>query len=116
MMASAAFCPGVLAPLLCLLMGALGWLVGRSAAIARQLDISGVGLVRLAVYQHNGVPQRVLAGSTFWPRLLVLRLGDADGGEQALALLPDSVAPSQWRALAVASRAAARIQINMPAV
>ena len=73
-MASAAFCPGVVAPLLCLLMGARGWLVGRSAAIARQLDISGVGLVRLAVYQHNGVPQRVLAGSTFWPRLLVLRL------------------------------------------
>lgn len=115
-LASAAFCPGVVAPLLCLLMGALGWLVGRSSAIARQLDISGVGLVRLAVYQHNGVPQRVLAGSTFWPRLLVLRLGDAAGGEQALALLPDSVAPPQWRALAVACRAAARAQINMPAV
>jgi toxin CptA len=115
-MASAAFCPGVVAPLLCLLMGALGWLVGRSSAIARQLDISGVGLVRLAVYQHNGVPQRVLAGSTFWPRLLVLRLADAAGDAQALALLPDSVAPPQWRALAVACRAAARAQINTPAV
>jgi toxin CptA len=115
-MASAAFCPGVVAPLLCLLMGALAWRVGRPPAIARQLDISGVGLVRLAVYQHNGATQRVLAGSTFWPRLLVLRLGDAAGGKQALALLPDSVAPAQWRALAVACRAAARAQINTPAV
>ena len=115
-MASAAFCPGVAAPLLCLLMGALGWLVGRPQSIARQLDISGVGLVRLAVYLHNGVPQRVLAGSTFWPRLLVLRLADAAGGAQALTLLPDSVAPPQWRALAVACRAAARAQINTPAV
>jgi toxin CptA len=115
-MASAAFCPGVAAPLLCLLMGALGWLLGRPPGIARQLDISGVGLVRLAVYQHNGVPQRVLAGSTFWPRLLVLRLADAGGREQALALLPDSVAPPQWRALAVACHAAARAQINTPAV
>lgn len=115
-MASAVFCPGVAAPLLCLLMGALGWRAGRSAAIARQLDISGVGLVRLAVYQHNGIPQRVLPGSTLWPRLLVLRLAGTAGGQQALVLRPDSVAPAQWRALAVACRAAARAQINTPAV
>lgn len=115
-LASAALCPGVVAPLLCLLAGALAWLVGRAPSIAQQLDISGVGRVRLAVYQYNGVPQCVLAGSTFWPCLLVLRLGDAAGGRRAVVLLADSVAPSQWRVLAVACRAAARVQINTPAV
>lgn len=115
-LASAVLCPGVVAPLLCLLAGVLAWLVGRAPSIAQQLDISGVGRVRLAVYQYNGVAQCVLAGSTFWPRLLVLRFGDAAGGRRALVLLPDSVAPSQWRALAVACRVAARVQINTPAV
>jgi len=115
-MASAAACPGVLAPLLCVLAGALGWLGGRLPAIARQLDISGVGQVRLAVYQDNGSALRLLDGSTLWPRLLLLRLGDEAGAVQVLAVLPDSVAPPQWRALAVACRAAARTEINTPAV
>jgi len=115
-MASAAACPGVLAPLLCLLAGALAWLGGRLPAIARQLDISGVGQVRLAVYQDNGSALRLLDGSTLWPRLLLLRLGDEAGAVQVLAVLPDSVAPPQWRALAVACRAAARTEINTPAV
>jgi toxin CptA len=115
-MASAAACPGVLAPLLCLLAGALAWLGGRLPAIARQLDISGVGQMRLAVYQDNGSAQHLLDGSTLWPRLLLLRLGDETGAVRVLAVLPDSVAPPQWRALAVACRAAARTEINTPAV
>jgi toxin CptA len=115
-MASAAACPGVLAPLLCLLAGALAWLGGRLPAIARQLDISGVGQMRLAVYQDNGSALRLLDGSTLWPHLLLLRLGDEAGAAQVLAVLPDSVAPPQWRALAVACRAAARTEINTPAV
>jgi toxin CptA len=115
-MASAAACPGVLAPLLCLLTGALAWLGGRPPAIAHQLDISGVGQVRLAVYQANGSALCLLGGSTLWPRLLLLRLGDGAGALQVLAVLPDSVAPPQWRALAVACRAAARTEINTPAV
>ncbi|WP_308495461.1 hypothetical protein [Duganella flavida] len=114
-MASAAFCPGVVTPLLCLLLGALGWWVGRLPGIARQLDISGVGHLRLAVYLHNGTTLRLLGGSTFWPCLLVLRLGDEAGSVQTLVLLPDSVAPPLWRALAVACRTAARAQINTPA-
>jgi toxin CptA len=115
-MASAAVCPGVLAPLLCLLVGALAWWCGRPPAIAHQLDISGVGHLRLAVYQHNGSALCLLGGSTLWPRLLLLRLGDAAGTVAVVTVLPDSVAPSQWRALAVACRAAARTEINTPAV
>lgn len=115
-MASAAVCPGVVAPLLCLLAGALAWLGGRPSAIACQLDISGVGHVRLAVYQTNGSTLRLLGGSTLWPRLLLLHLGDDVSTVQVVAVLPDSVAPPQWRALALACRAAARIEINTPAV
>jgi toxin CptA len=120
-MASAAVCPGVVAPLLCLLAGALAWLGGRPPAIARQLDISGVGQVRLAVYQHNmgahqGCALRLLGGSTLWPRLLLLRLCDQAGKVRVLAVLPDSVTPVEWRAVALACRAAARSEINTPAV
>ncbi len=115
-MASAAVCPGVVAPLLCLLAGALGWLCGRPPGIARRLDISGVGQLRLAVYQHNGTALHLLGGSTLWPRLLLLRLADQAGRVQVLAVLPDSVARPAWRGLALACRAAARTQINTPAV
>jgi len=115
-MASAAVCDGTAVSLLCLLAGALGWRFGRPAGIARRLDISGVGLMRLAVYQHNDSAVCLLPGSTLWPRLLLLRLRDEAGGVQTVAVLPDSVAPSAWRALVLACRAAARNQINTSAV
>jgi toxin CptA len=115
-MASAAVCPGSVAPVLCLLAGALAWLFGRPPAIARTLDISGVGQLRLALYQHIGTASALLSGSTLWPHLLLLRLGDEAGRVQVLAVLPDSVAAVEWRALALACRAAARTEINMRAV
>lgn len=114
-MASAAACPGVVAPLLCWLAGALAWRYGRPPAIAHQLDISGVGHMRLAVYQHNDGALRLLGGSTLWPRLLLLRLCDAAGKARAVVVLPDSVAAAEWRALALACRAVARTEINTPA-
>ncbi|MFS2003447.1 hypothetical protein ACEN9F_07425 [Duganella sp. CT11-25] len=113
-MASAAVCPGVAAPWLCVLAGVFGWLFGRPPGIARRLDISGVGQVRLTVYQQTGAPLRLLDGTTLWPGLLLLRLGGADGGGHVLVVLPDSVARPERRALALACRAAA--QINMPAL
>jgi toxin CptA len=113
-MASAAVCPGVAAPSLCVLAGVLGWWRGRPAGIASRLDISGVGQVRLTVYQQTGAALRLLDGSTLWPGLLLLRLGGGDGPARALVVLPDSVARPERRALALACRAAA--QINMPAL
>lgn len=114
-MASAAACPGVVAPVLCVLAGALAWLCGRPLAIAHRLDISGVGQMRLAVYQHNDGALRLLAGSTLWPRLLLLRLCDAAGKVWLVAVLPDSVAAADWRALALACRAVAHTEINTSA-
>lgn len=114
-MASAALCSGVVAPLLCLLAGALAWRGGRPSAIAHQLDISGVGQLRLAVYQHNDGASCRLVGATFWPGLLLLRLSDAAGQTRVVAVLPDSVAAADWRPLALACRAAAHTEINTPA-
>jgi len=93
----------------------------------RRLDISGVGQVRLTVQQDmrtrraeaglaaagapgegaaaDGVAVALLAGSTVWPRLLLLHLRHEDGAVTLLPVLPDSVAPGMFRALAVAASA-----------
>lgn len=70
----------------------------------RHIDISGVGEMRLTVYQQQ-CRVRLLAGSTVWPGLLVLQLRQEDGGRLWLPLLPDSVAPGDWRRLQLAVRA-----------
>ncbi len=74
----------------------------------RRIDISGLGEIRLTVQQEASAtgPLALCPGSTLWPRLLLLRLRPREGGGRALALalLPDSVAPGAFRALAVAVR------------
>ncbi|GAB3466280.1 hypothetical protein GCM10027321_32280 [Massilia terrae] len=80
----------------------------------RRIDISGLGQLRLAVQQGVGqggaqdaaVPVTVAPGSTVWPQLLLLLLRAPDGGLTVLPVLRDSVTPQQFRALAVAVRAA----------
>jgi len=111
-MVSAAACPGWCAPLLCVLAGLLGWR-GRPHRNVCQLDISGVGQLRLAVYREHGAALRLLQGSTIWPGLLLLRLGGDGGRVQVLIVLPDSVMPADWRALSLACRAiTARAEIK----
>jgi toxin CptA len=85
---------------------------------ARRIDISGVGRLRLTVQQDmgadaaNAVPAPVgeavelLAGSTRWPQLMLLRLQNEEGAVTLLPILRDSVAPGVFRALAVAVGAA----------
>jgi hypothetical protein len=79
----------------------------------RQFDISGVGQPRLAVYPQSGgenenaAPLHLLAGSTLWPGLLLLRLGRAGEPPERLCILPDSVAAGGFRAMALACRAIA---------
>ena len=88
------------------------WARGRGKT-TRRLDISGVGELRLTVQLDlcaapaRGVPVRLAPGSTLWPQLLLLRLRAEDGALTVLAVLPDSVGPGQFRALAVALRAIA---------
>lgn len=79
-----------------------------------RIDISGVGHVRLAVYQKEEVAQqwagqavRLMPGSTLWPGLLLLRLRPEAGPACWLAVLPDSAAPDERRRLALALRAVA---------
>jgi hypothetical protein len=87
-------------------------------AKTHRLDISGVGQIRLAVYllpalhsplpaapQPVAEPVEILAGSTCWPCLLLLRLRREGGAVEVLAVLPDSVAPGAFRPLALACRA-----------
>lgn len=112
---SGAVCPGVLAPLLCVLAGVFGWVMGRPCGIALQLDISGVGRLRLAVYQEPGTALRLLDGSTLWPGMLLLRLGGDDGRVRWVLVLPDGVTRPELRALSLACRAVAgRTEIKTP--
>jgi toxin CptA len=84
-------------------------------AKTHRLDISGIGQIRLAVYLHAGpcadgsppAAVELLANSTCWPWLLLLRLRHGDGAVTVLAVLPDSVAPGRFRPLALACRACA---------
>ncbi|MFC0250385.1 protein YgfX [Massilia consociata] len=77
-------------------------------ATQHRIDISGVGELRLTVQQGvrqeaaGAVPVTLLPGSTLWPRLMLLRLGTADGRCHPVAVLPDSVEQAAFRALAVA--------------
>ena len=91
-----------------------GVCVAHAAALkptAHRIDISGPGQLRLTVQQDvgmeasGGMPVTLLPGSTLWPRLMVLRLGDANDTAgmacRYVVVLPDSVAPDAFRALAV---------------
>ena len=86
-----------------------------------RIDISGVGQIRMTVYQGmrceasggidaadvQGVPVSLMAGSTLWPGLLLLRLRAEDGRVTVILVWPDSVGAMLFRPLAVACRAIA---------
>jgi hypothetical protein len=87
-----------------------------------RIDISGLGQLRLTVQQdlrehgddgENAVPVVLLAGSTLWSQLMVLRLQPADGAVVVVPVLRDSVTPQQYRALAVALVAAAGASMSV---
>ncbi|MFL6674891.1 MAG: hypothetical protein ACJ8LG_16550 [Massilia sp.] len=106
---------------------AAGCLLHRFATLTktRRIDISGVGQVRLTVQQDmatsdaaamfaSGAPLPapdagavavLLPESTLWPHMLLLRLRSQAGEVTQLPVLPDSVAPGVFRALAVAAGA-----------
>jgi toxin CptA len=77
-----------------------------------RIDISGVGQIRLTVYQlmpaggvcADGTLVTLTAGSTLWPGLLLLHLRAEDGAVVVLPVLPDSVGAGLFRPLSVACR------------
>ena len=85
-------------------------------AMVHRIDISGPGQLRLTVQQGmrqnkcEGMPARLAAGSTLWPRMLMLCLERPGGGgvgtrapvRTSVAVLPDSLPPEAFRALVVA--------------
>lgn len=108
----AAVCVSALSALFCLLLL-------RQDRKRLHIDISGVGQIRLAVYQdmggvaNEGAVVSLLAGSTLWPGLLLLRLGVAGGGSVAVAIWPGNVAAGAFRPLSVACRAIAARNIEL---
>jgi toxin CptA len=79
----------------------------RRAPTVRTLALFGPGALVLTVQQGDGDERqqrvRLLANSTLWPGLLVLRFDLAP----ALVLFADSVPPGQFRRLSMALRAVA---------
>jgi hypothetical protein len=102
--------PGLLAGA-CLLCAVLLLRQALRRPKVRRIDISGLGEIRLTVQQESrAVPSPVVlqAASTLWPQLLLLLLRRQEGGGLVvLPVLPDSVAPGAFRALAVALRCVA---------
>lgn len=111
--ASAGFTGGPLVAAALLFAGACVLHAALRYATVHRIDISGPGQLRLTVQQgvrqdkHRVLPARLLPGSTLWPRLLLLRLQTAGDGQACairrdIAVLPDSLPPEAFRALAVA--------------
>lgn len=94
--------------------GVVFWLILHNRK-AVWLHVSGTGQIRLLEHHitahsrsasqvmRGGVAQ-LLAGSTIWSSLLVLRLRLENGCVRTIAILPDSVSQESFQALQVACR------------
>ena len=99
----------------CLMGSLVAWRAGARLTTTRRIDISGLGEIRLTVQHSIGNKQcahelvHLLQGSTVWPQVLLLLLKCAESGAvTVLAILPDSVAPGQFRKIAVSINTIAR--------
>lgn len=99
----------------CFVCAGAAMLAFLGAGKMRRIDISGLGKLRVTVQQNGGETAAqsaavdaglatLHAGSTVWPRMMMLLLCDGEGALSAVAVLPDSVDAEQFRALAVAVR------------
>lgn len=102
-----------------LLVAFLGALCSGQTRKTHHIDISGIGQIRLvetnavvaprtpsiSLQRHEGGEVvGLMADSTLWPFLLVLRLKTDDGRIKVLPVLPDSMGIGEFRALSVACR------------
>jgi toxin CptA len=103
--------PKVTLTLTCTILAGTGFAQNLSNRKNYHLDISGVGQIRLHEVIHakvdpktDGILVILLADSTLWPWLLVLRLQDEGGRVYVLPILPDSLPAASFRSVAVACR------------
>lgn len=103
--AGAAFCAAFF--LLAALASLRGW---AGATKTHRIDVSGTGTLHLTVQQgmgaealaSSGTVVRLLPATLIWPSLLLLHLADESGHKHIVAVLRDSLAPFEYRALRVA--------------
>jgi len=109
----------LIAALSCFILAGLGLRTIWRTRQSWQLDISGVGQIRLRrassgaansgadaenSASDDGLLVRLLADSTMWPNFLLLRLQDGEGLVHHVAILPDNVPSDALRAVSVACR------------
>ncbi|WP_318840972.1 protein YgfX [Noviherbaspirillum aerium] len=102
-----------------LILSFFGFYHGMQRRKPIQLDISGIGQVRVAERSiivsscreskrthvaPYGEEVRLLPGSTLWPLMLLLQFEDANGRRITVPILRDSVSQDGFRALSVACR------------
>ena len=103
--ANGAFCAAFF--LLAALCSLHGW---AGATKTHQIDVSGTGTLHLTVQQGMGADSvaslgtvvTLLPATLVWPSMLLLHLADEHGSKHIVAVLGDSLAPSEYRALRVA--------------
>lgn len=95
----------------CVVVGAYVFFRTLKSRGAHEIHISGTGQIRLSVLQKGnpvGVEQGelvyLLADSTLWSSLLLLRLQNEKQQIHSVVILPDSVSKESFRALLVACR------------
>lgn len=103
----------------CICLALLGFYRLVRNGNVHRIDVSGTGQIRLTEYRAPGpgsaaadrAPRpnseavvRLMADSTLWPNLLLLRLQAEDGRISVVPILPDSVGANDFRALSVAFR------------
>ncbi len=100
---------------ICILAASIALGLTLRARKAIWLHISGTGQIRvvehLATASSRAKPQvvkaglaQLLAGSTIWPGMLLLRLRLENGSVRTIPILSDSVSEDTFRALSVACR------------
>jgi hypothetical protein len=106
---------------LCVLAAVAGFFQAYRKRKTFHIDISGIGQIRLSEYdgivtspafdgqresdscREDGLV-KLMADSTIWPHLLLLRLQGEGGRITAIPILPDCMAEDSFRALSVACR------------
>lgn len=114
-----AFLPRMSLAVMCIFLALFGFFRTVQTRKTHHIDISDVGQIRLAEYsplatspsqfvpsqaRRTGEVVSLMAHSTLWPYMLLLRLKTEDRQVTVLLIFPDSIDGGGFRALSVACR------------